>query len=121
MLEWLDWSIYPKAAEVKYAECFYRKDHFAILSNGEVVLCSLDFNGHTTIGNVNDTTLSSIINGDKARKVFSEFEQGQLALPYCRKCMANWQAIPKALGLGTATIAAQQAILTTLRNECSIW
>ena len=121
MLDWIDWSMVPNAQEVQFGDCFYRKDHIAILSNGDVVLCSLDFNGRTTLGNVSDATLRDVIMSNKAQHVFSEFEHGRVALPYCRKCMASWKSILKALGLGTTTIAAQEAIRTTFHNECSIW
>lgn len=121
MLDWIDWSSAPDAPEVQAGDCFYRKDHIAILSNGDVVLCSLDFNGRTTLGNVSDSTLRDVILSNKAQHVFSEFEHGRVSLPYCRKCMASWERILKALGLGTTTIAAQQAIQTTFHNECRIW
>jgi MoaA/NifB/PqqE/SkfB family radical SAM enzyme len=40
--------------------CFGMRDHFGILYNGDVVLCCIDFNGHTTIGNLLNSLFSQL-------------------------------------------------------------
>lgn len=66
--------------------CLGGKKQLAILNNGDVVLCCLDYLGHTKIGNIFENTLNEILNDklylaflEKIRKHRSYFE-------LCEKC-----------------------------------
>ena len=90
MHEWIDLSVHPEITEVADGQCLHRRDDIAILSNGDVVMCCLDFNGRTALGNVRDCMLTDVLNRPKAARAFSEFARGRVALPFCRRCLGNW-------------------------------
>jgi MoaA/NifB/PqqE/SkfB family radical SAM enzyme len=121
MLEWVDWSQRDDVPEAITGDCLHRKDDIAVLSNGDVTLCCLDFNGHTALGNVSDALLKDIMTSNKASYVLSEFEQGRIALPYCRKCIGSWQEFLKALSAGNTLRHTQKAMQLTRGSECYIW
>ncbi len=66
--------------------CLGGKTHIAILADGRVVMCCLDANGDTLIGNVKEKSLEEIIN-DKpyllARKLFSD---NKCYFKLCKHC-----------------------------------
>jgi hypothetical protein len=121
MLDWVDWSEQDHVPEVEHGDCLHRKDDIAVLSNGDVVLCCLDFNGHTALGNVSDVMLKDIMNSDKACYVLSEFNRGRLVLPHCRKCIGSWQQFLKTLSLGETPKDTQKAMQVTGGSEYYIW
>lgn len=69
--------------------CFGMRDHFAILHNGDVVLCCIDFNGKTAIGNVQDSSLEEILSGDELGEIMQGFKKYKLTHPYCRHCLGS--------------------------------
>lgn len=66
--------------------CLGGKTHIAILADGRVVMCCLDANGDTLIGNVKEKSLEEIVN-DKpyllARKLFSD---NKCYFKLCKHC-----------------------------------
>lgn len=75
--------------EAGHGYCFGMRDHFAILYNGDVVLCCVDFDGRTTVGNLNDNSLIEILRGPKLEKVMRGFASGKLVDPHCRHCLGS--------------------------------
>ena len=69
--------------------CFGMRDHFSVLYNGDVILCCVDYDGRTTIGNLNDASLEDILRSDRLGKIISGFKRFQLVHPYCRKCLGS--------------------------------
>lgn len=69
--------------------CFGMRDHFGILYNGDVVLCCIDYDGKTALGNVRDSSLATILSGDKLKNIMQGFRTGRLVEPYCRKCLGS--------------------------------
>ncbi len=69
--------------------CFGMRDHFAILQNGDVTLCCIDFKGKTTIGNVTESTLVEILSSDKLGAIMDSFKRYKPLLPYCKRCMGS--------------------------------
>ena len=69
--------------------CFGMRDHFSVLYNGDVILCCVDYDGRTTIGNLNDASLEDILRSDHLGKIISGFKRFQLVHPYCRKCLGS--------------------------------
>jgi len=85
--------------------CFGMRDHFSILYNGDVTLCCMDFDGHTAIGNLHQTSLEEILSSDKLKKIMDGFKKFQLVHPYCKRClgsrsMASWVFKPVLSVLG---------------------
>jgi radical SAM protein with 4Fe4S-binding SPASM domain len=69
--------------------CFGMRDHFSILHNGDVILCCIDFDGRTVIGNLNDDSLEKILNSDELGKIMKGFNRFQLVHPYCKQCLGS--------------------------------
>ncbi|AFM24215.1 radical SAM/SPASM domain-containing protein [Desulfomonile tiedjei] len=92
--------------EANRGYCFGMRDHFAILYTGDVVLCCVDFDGKTGIGNLNDKNLSEILASPELEKIMEGFKTGKLVHPHCRRCLgtssrlASWiKPVASVLGL----------------------
>lgn len=69
--------------------CFGMRDHFGILYNGDVVLCCMDFDGHTAMGNLYNTSLKEILSSDKLGKIINGFKKFRVIHPYCKRCLGS--------------------------------
>ena len=81
--------------------CFGMRDHFGILYNGDVVLCCMDFDGNTKVGNLYDSSLEEILSSDRLGKIVEGFRHYRLEHPYCKRCLgsrdvASWLVKPVA-------------------------
>lgn len=64
--------------------------HLVVLWDGTVVPCCCDYNGILSLGNVNDSTLSEIWNGEKMRELRRLHREGKWdKIPLCRDC-TDW-------------------------------
>ncbi len=66
--------------------CDALKGQVGILWNGDLVLCCVDYDGRTAMGNVGDSSITEILAGDEARRIRRNFERGLLTHPYCKLC-----------------------------------
>lgn len=60
--------------------------HVAILHDGRVVACCLDYSGQITLGNIADQSLAEIIDSPTAKKLREGFEKHELRHPLCQSC-----------------------------------
>ena len=60
--------------------------HVAILHDGRVVACCLDYSGQITLGNIADQSLAEILDSPAARNLREGFEKHELRHPLCRSC-----------------------------------
>ncbi len=77
----------PKTSD--FGHCYGGVDHIGILVDGRVVICCLDSNGDTTLGNVYSASLSDILRSEKYQLHLKNIKQGKLFLELCRKCSFN--------------------------------
>lgn len=64
-----------------------RNDCF-IFSNGEVTLCDTAYNADIPLGNIHETSLSDIWNGQERRRILELNRQGRMAdIEFCRGCL----------------------------------
>jgi MoaA/NifB/PqqE/SkfB family radical SAM enzyme len=77
--------------------CFGLRDHFAVLYNGDVTLCCIDYDGKTTIGNVQQKTLREVFSSDRAGEIMDGFRSYRLVHPYCKHCLGSDSRIGWAL------------------------
>ena len=75
--------------EASFGYCFGMRDHFAILYNGDVTLCCVDFDGHTAFGNLEEAPLLEILNSPSLHRIMKGFHRGKILHPYCRKCLGS--------------------------------
>ena len=66
--------------------CHALDTHVAILHDGRVVACCLDYSGQITLGNIADQSLAEIINSPTARNIREGFEKHELRHPFCQSC-----------------------------------
>jgi radical SAM protein with 4Fe4S-binding SPASM domain len=58
----------------------------AILVDGTVVPCCLDGEGILSLGNINMTSFSDIIESERAKNIFEGFSRREAVEELCRKC-----------------------------------
>ena len=75
--------------EAAHGYCFGMRDHLAILYSGDVVLCCVDYDGHTSMGNLVDSSLLQILSGKELERIVKGFRRGRLIHPYCRRCLGS--------------------------------
>ena len=75
--------------EASHGYCFGMRDHFAILHSGDVVLCCLDFDGKTSLGNLSHASLIDILRSPELERLMAGFRTGKLLHPYCKKCLGS--------------------------------
>ncbi|MRH41421.1 radical SAM protein [Aquibacillus halophilus] len=66
--------------------CYGLRNQAGILTNGTVVPCCLDGEGVINLGNINNSSFSDIIEGDRATKLVDGFSQRVAVEELCRKC-----------------------------------
>lgn len=79
--------------------CFGMRDHFAVLQNGDVTLCCVDFDGRTSLGNLHEQSLEDIFSGEEAGRIMRGFKSLRPVHPYCKSCLGgknffSWLARP---------------------------
>ena len=73
----------------KYYPCMVPWNSLSVVWNGDVVWCCGDLNGIDILGNIHDTHLQEIWNGEKIRFIRRKLAKGDLKdLPLCRSCEA---------------------------------
>ncbi len=82
-----------KVIEAAHGYCFGMRDHFGILYTGDVVLCCIDYEGKTALGNIRDASLASILGSEKLKSIVEGFRKNRLVDPYCRKCLGSHSRI----------------------------
>ena len=60
--------------------------HVAILHDGRVVACCLDYSGQITLGNIVDQSLAEILDSPTAKSLRDGFEKHELRHPLCQSC-----------------------------------
>lgn len=103
-----DWGHAFDDAEIRDAwagYCFGMRDHFSILYNGDVVLCCMDFDGNTKMGNVSGASLKEILSSEELGEIVEGFKKYRLVHPYCKRCLgsgsfSSWLVKPVASVVG---------------------
>ena len=60
--------------------------HVAILHDGRVVACCLDYSGQITLGHIAEQNLAEILESPLARNIREGFAQHELRHPFCQTC-----------------------------------
>jgi len=78
-----DKKVYP----MNYGTCDQAlKEEMGILVKGDVVLCCIDVEGDTKIGNITDTHLKDILSSERTIDIMNDFQNGILKLKKCQHC-----------------------------------
>ena len=73
-------------AKATAGSCRALDTHVAILHDGRVVACCLDYSGQITLGNIADQTLVEILNSPATKSLREGFEKHELRHPLCQSC-----------------------------------
>ena len=71
---------------LKDGYCLGGKTHLGILSDGRVVICCLDGEGYSDLGNIYTNTLEEIISSNKYQEVIKNFQERKCYLEICKHC-----------------------------------
>ncbi len=85
--------------------CFGMRDHFAVLHSGDVVLCCIDFDGRTAVGNLHQSSLAEVLSSDRLGEIMKGFRRFKPVHPYCKICLGgknlvSWLTKPAATLIG---------------------
>ncbi|MFC1896436.1 SPASM domain-containing protein, partial [Thermodesulfobacteriota bacterium] len=76
------------------------------LSDGSVVMCCADYDGHTILGHVDESHLALILNSDWTRYLWEGFEKNRLRHPYCQRCLgSSSKLLAWGKGLGSILVS----------------
>jgi MoaA/NifB/PqqE/SkfB family radical SAM enzyme len=83
--------------------CFGMRDHFSILYNGDVVLCCIDYDGNTALGNLHDRSLKEVLSSEELGRIIEGFKKYRVIHPHCRRCLGS-KSVPSWLVKPVASI-----------------
>ena len=66
--------------------CLGGKTHLGILSDGRVIICCLDSEGHSNLGNIYNSTLEEILSSNKYKSIVENFNNRNCYLDICKHC-----------------------------------
>jgi radical SAM protein with 4Fe4S-binding SPASM domain len=81
-----DWPSLSAPEDDGVGFCHALRTHSAILADGTVVPCCLDGEGVIRLGNVHTDDFGSIIQGERARRLYDGFSRKTAVEELCRKC-----------------------------------
>lgn len=80
---------WPSMGQREYGKCgtcYGLRKQIAILVNGDVVPCCMDAEGELQLGNIFESSLSEILENEKAKAMVAGFQRRELIEPFCRTC-----------------------------------
>ncbi len=92
-----------KVHSPKIGCCGYGFTNIGILNSGEVTICCVDYDGKTSLGNLKDDSLASILTSENAMNLRKGFKRMRLVHPYCQKCFGSTNSV-KAIIKGLLSI-----------------
>ena len=79
-------ALAPTGLRRERGTCHALDTHAAILHDGRVVACCLDYSGQIALGNIADQSLPEILGSPAARNLREGFEKHELRHPFCQSC-----------------------------------
>ena len=105
------WQREADLADTKYpaliSYCSGFKEQFAVLADGRVTACCLDYEGNTVLGNVKERPLKEILGGSRVSDFVRSFNRLRPPTKTCAKCLGG-NTLPEWIGR-QALAAGRQA------------
>jgi sulfatase maturation enzyme AslB (radical SAM superfamily) len=101
--DWGNAFTHRKVYPAKLGFCGYALSNVGVLSNGEVTICCADYDGKTSLGNLNADSLDALLSSPKAKAIRAGFQRMKIVHPYCQRCVGSPNRV-KALFKGLASI-----------------
>ena len=73
----------------KTGYCSALTDHFAILCDGDLIYCCIDYDGKTSAGNVFQDSIMGVLNSKPVIDAIEGFKKFKVVHPYCQKCLGG--------------------------------
>lgn len=86
MAEKFEWPTLNRDVITDQVFCHGLRDHFAIQANGTVVPCCLDSEGTIPLGNIFETRLIDILEGERVKKIYEGFSRRCAVEELCKRC-----------------------------------
>ncbi|MEK6627984.1 MAG: SPASM domain-containing protein [Bdellovibrionota bacterium] len=80
------WPALNQEIRSSAGSCYGLRKQLAIHANGDVVPCCLDKETVLKLGNINESKLTDIMKSERALKIKSGFERGELVEDLCQRC-----------------------------------
>jgi radical SAM protein with 4Fe4S-binding SPASM domain len=90
---WVDVFSKPYPVDNSGAGC--PVDNLSIHANGDLVLCCIDYNASTSIGNVFQQSVPEILTDPKNIKIIQDLRQGKFHFDACKSCQGHNTRIAK--------------------------
>lgn len=81
-----EWPTLEMPINPVMSTCLGGKSQLAILVDGRVVLCCLDYLGKTSLGNIFEQNLNDIVESDDFNKIIKGFNDRKPSLELCQRC-----------------------------------
>ncbi len=82
--------------------CGYALTNVGVLNSGEVTICCVDYDGRTSLGDLQTDSLASLLSSEKAQAIREGYEKMRVVHPYCQRCMGSTSRVKAFLkGLGS--------------------
>jgi len=78
-------KIYP----ARIGFCSLAFTSIGVLSNGEVTVCCGDYDGKTSLGNLRNSSLETMLSSEKAQTIARGFQRMTVSHPYCQRCIGG--------------------------------
>lgn len=86
MAEKFQWPDVTLATEEEEVFCYGLRNQMGILVDGTVVPCCLDSDGNIPLGNIHETPLKDILEGERAENIYQGFSRRRAVETLCKKC-----------------------------------
>jgi len=73
----------------RIGSCEGLSKHLAILWNGDIVFCCVDFDGKTKFGNIKDISIADALRQKRAQEAIGGFKKLIVKEPYCQRCLGD--------------------------------
>jgi radical SAM protein with 4Fe4S-binding SPASM domain len=73
----------------KFGFCGLAFNNIGVLNNGEVTICCVDYDGKTSLGNIQDKSLGSILSSKKAQEIRDGYKKNKIVNPICQMCFGS--------------------------------
>lgn len=97
LFDWGNAFTAKKVYPAKMGYCSLAFSSIAVLSNGQVGICCGDYDGQTSLGDLNERSLAAILSSDRAQEIDQGFRRLKVVHPYCQRCIGGTSPVKRLL------------------------
>lgn len=109
-----------RTAPARIGCCGYAMKNIGVLSNGEVTICCVDYDGKTSLGNLNNASFRAILDSDQAVAIRKGFSRMRPIHPHCQRCIGGVGPV-KTILKSLASIYLFRVMRFTPDFERTVW